>query len=288
MKATHSGALDTVLRAMTDDGAFRVITAVTTETVRGVLESQNVDQKMAGTFADLVTGVILIRETMAPDHRVQGILRRNKQKGTLVADSRPTGDTRGLATFAEGEATFDPGGAILQVMRSLHNGKLHQGMVSVPASGNVSEALMVYMQQSEQIDTMVAVDSVFEDGKLLSAGGYLVQLLPEVGRGPLAIMAERLEEFRSIEPQLRAEDFNPRGLMDELLFGMPFSQLGESPIRYRCWCSHTSVLTALSTLPRNDIDEMVRDGEPLDISCDYCSAQYLVATAELQGLLQQS
>jgi molecular chaperone Hsp33 len=173
-------------------------------------------------------------------------------------------------------------------MRSLHNGKLHQGMVSVPASGNVSEALMVYMQQSEQIDTMVAVDSVFEDGKLLSAGGYLVQLLPEVGRGPLAIMAERLEEFRSIEPQLRAEDFNPRGLMDELLFGMPFSQLGESPIRYRCWCSHTSVLTALSTLPRNDIDEMVRDGEPLDISCDYCSAQYLVATAELQGLLQQS
>ena len=36
-------------------------------------------------------------------------------------------------------------------------------------------------------------------GEVTSAGGYIVQLLPEVNRGPLAVMAARLEDFRSLD-----------------------------------------------------------------------------------------
>ena len=49
---------DSVLRAITDDGAFRVITAVTTRTVRGAVEVQGVDGNTAKHFGDLLTGVI--------------------------------------------------------------------------------------------------------------------------------------------------------------------------------------------------------------------------------------
>ena len=63
---------DSVLRVMTDDGAFRVITASTTRTVRGAAEAQGVRGGTARTFGDLITGSILFRETMAPELRVQG------------------------------------------------------------------------------------------------------------------------------------------------------------------------------------------------------------------------
>jgi molecular chaperone Hsp33 len=66
---------DSALRAMTDDGAFRVITVRTTDTVRRMLAAQSLWGAEGEHLAELVTGAILVRETMAPDHRLQAILR---------------------------------------------------------------------------------------------------------------------------------------------------------------------------------------------------------------------
>src|SRR5688500_245017 len=60
---------DTVLRAITDDGAFRVITARTTDTVRGAVDVQGATGSTARAFGELLTGAILYRETMAPQLR---------------------------------------------------------------------------------------------------------------------------------------------------------------------------------------------------------------------------
>ena len=87
---------DTVLRAITDDGAFRVITARTTQTVRGAVEAQGVVGATARHFGDLLTGSILFRETMAPNLRVQGIIKGSNGSGSVIADSHPSGQTRGL------------------------------------------------------------------------------------------------------------------------------------------------------------------------------------------------
>ena len=66
---------DSVLRAITDDGAFRVIVARTTDTVQHVLSAQGAQGNTGKNLGDLVTGAVLFRETMAPNLRVQGILK---------------------------------------------------------------------------------------------------------------------------------------------------------------------------------------------------------------------
>jgi len=280
---------DSVLRAITDDGAFRVITTRTTETVRGILAAQKPGPQTARIFADLITGVILCRETMSPDQRMQGILKRVGERTSLLADSNAGGDTRGLVQISkDGAPEFTLNGSLLQMMRTLYNGQLHQGLVEVPHDGDVSQGLMVYMKASEQIDTMIAVGSFFQNDHLTCSGGYLIQLLPEVGRGPLAIMTERLEDFRTIDRQLQEPTFDPEALLEDLLYLMPSTRLGNNEVRYRCWCSRTRLITALSTLPRAEIESMVNDGKVLEISCDYCHRDYAVAPAELQGLLQKS
>jgi len=278
---------DSVFRAMTDDGTFRVVTADTTNTVRAALAAQAAKGETARYFGDLLTGVVLLRLTMAPQLRVQGILRGKGTTGTLVADSHPTGRTRGLVTTGDSPLSLGEG-SLLRLMRTLHDGSLQQGVVEVP-NGEISGALMTYMQVSEAVTTMIAVGTVFSDGgDVLSAGGYLVQLLPGAQRGPLLVMTERLEEFRSIDDRLARPDFTPSSLMDELLYAMPFSPLGESDVRFECWCSRTSVMSALATLPRAEIESLISVGEVLEIRCDYCASDYRVAPVELRGLLEQS
>jgi molecular chaperone Hsp33 len=282
-----SAAADSVCRAMTDDGTFRVVTARTTETVRRALDRHGVSGETARHFGDLLTGVVLLRLTMAPQLRVQGILRGTGKTGTLVADSHPSGQTRGLVTLSEsGPLAIGPG-SLLRLMRTLQDGRLHQGLVEVP-EGGISEALMAYMQTSEEVTTMISVGTVLSGESVVSAGGYLVQLLPCAERGPVMVMSERLQDFRSIDARLTLPDFTPAALMEDLLYAMPFSVVGETDVRFECWCSHLSVLSALATLPRGEVQSMIDAGEVLEISCDYCGREYKIAPQELRGLLAAS
>jgi molecular chaperone Hsp33 len=279
---------DTVLRAMTDDGAFRVITARTTETVRGATVAQGAAGTTARMFGELLTGAILYRETMAPQLRVQGVLRGSRGTGSLVADSHPSGRTRGLVQVEQGREIDLGEGAVIQMMRTMPGGRINRGIVGVPDGGGISQAIMEYMQTSEQVVSTIAVATVLDDTGIAAAGGYMVQLLPEVGRGPLMVMTERLREFESIESRVLASSFSPEGLLDELLYGMPFTRLEESNVGFDCWCDELRVVSALATLSRGDIQNLLSDGEVLEIDCAYCKREFRIAPARLQGLLEQS
>jgi molecular chaperone Hsp33 len=278
---------DTVLRAITDDGAFRVITARTTDSVRGAIEAQDAKGETARHFGDLLTAAVLFRETMAPNLRVQAIVKGSSNSGSLIADSHPSGQTRGLIQLKGDEIELGPG-AVLQVMRTLASGRINQGVVEVPQQGGISQSLMAYMQSSEQVFSMLAVGTIFEGDRVVSAGGYMVQLLPEVGRGPLMVMTERLRDFEAIEPQLANPLFTPSWLLDELLYGMPFTRLEESSIRFECWCDELRVVSALASLSRDDLEHLLSTNEVLEIACEYCKRDFRIAPARLRGLLEQS
>jgi molecular chaperone Hsp33 len=279
---------DSVVRAITDDGAFRVITARTTHTVRGAVAAQHGSGTTARSFGDLLTAAILFRETMAPTLRVQSILKSARGRGSLVADSHPSGKTRGLIQLPDGarELNLDAG-ALLQVMRTMPDGHVSQGIVSVPA-GSIANALMDYMQTSEQVVSMLALGTLMRNENVVSAGGYLVQLLPEVGRGSLLIMTERLRDFGRMDSLLDDDSFSPQWLLAQLLDGMPFTQLDESVVDFDCWCDELRLMTAMATLNRGDIELLLADGEVLEISCDYCGREYRIAPAQLRGLLEPS
>ncbi len=279
--------MDSVLRAMTDDGAFRVVIVDSTSTVSQATEIQGAHPSEVGPFADLLTGTVLFRETMSPQIRVQGIAVSGLGHGQFVADSHPSGDVRGLIQRPEGQPSVEiiPGSS-LRMLRSLHDGSINQGVVGIGEKATISEGLMSYMQQSEQIVTMVEVGALLgDDSKIVRAGGYLVQLLPGAPRGPIMVMTERLQEFQDIKPLLQSEEFSPRWLLGELLYKMDYTELQQSEIRFRCWCDELRVVASLATLPRSDLEELLASQEPLEIDCDYCHKQYRILPSQLRGLL---
>ena len=282
---------DSVMRAMTNDGAFRVVAARTTDTVQAVVAAQKLSGLIAHDMADLVTAAVLYRETMAPSLRVQCIVRFDEEAGQLVADSHPDGWTRGLLQPGSRDAPPDvrQTRATLEMMRTLPSSDLHRGVVEVPESGNLSEAFMRYMQLSEQIVSMISLGSAVE-GENPAAGGFVVQLLPEAAEAEAAMetMTRRLEDFVEIRARLQKSDGSPSQLIEQIFEGMPFTWLDRSDICFGCQCSQVRVMTTLSILNRSDIQELVDEGEPLSIGCDYCGASYTVEIAKLRGLLSSS
>lgn len=279
---------DNVLRAITDDGSFRVIAADTTATVRGALAAQPAPNlELARMFADLLTGAVLVRESMAPENRLQAILQGDNPRARMVADTHPDGATRGLIQLPEGTTSMPIGErGMLQVARTLHNGSLHQGVVQVPSNApSVSTALMAYMQDSEQTVTMISVGCHMSGGEVVAAGGYMVQLLPELEEGQLMVMTERLKDFEDIVPLLARGAASPEELLRETLYGMPYTKVGDRKVHFGCSCSAERLASSLASLPKSDIASLMDDGKTLDIECDYCRKKYEFTMEQLRGLL---
>lgn len=295
-QASDSGL---VIRALTDDGSFRVLTARTTGLCREALTRQLQQGKLAPDasgdtarhFCDLLTGTVLVRETMAPTLRVQGIVRGAGGGATLIGDSFPDGGTRGLVSLKQGVTGISLGDdAMMQFMRTLPNGAVHRGVVQVPAEGGMSGALMAYMQDSEQILTVMGVHTALDEGGVVrSAGGFVVQLLPGADREIVTVMTERLAlDFSDISRFVDVPAFDPDSLLEEILYRVPFARVETRDVRFHCPCSQASVLASLSTLDVGDIRSFVDEGEVLEIACDYCGRDYQVAPDQLTGLLSQS
>lgn len=285
---TPSALADSALRAMTNDGAFRVVVVRTTDTCQALLRTQSARGVTGARLGELATGAILVRETMAPDYRLQALLGSADKRWRLVADSHPDGGTRGLVSRGDPAKDVSIEAGTLEIVRTLYSGELHRGVVAVPEGGGMSEALMSYLQSSEQVASMLSVACVLDGDRVVAAGGYLVQLLPEVGRGPLAIMTERLRDFRDVTTLLLQNDAAPSPLLDELLYGMPFTRLTESPLCWKCRCNTVRVMSSLSTLSKADLTELVEAGDNIELSCDFCGQSYNVSPSQLVGLLDQS
>lgn len=268
------------MRALTQDGAFRVIVALTTQTVAGTIDAQRVSGATAQKLGELVTGAVLVREAMAPSFRVQVILQGAAQGGSLVADSHPDGTNRGIVNLGgRRDVTIGPG-SLLQVMRSLPRG-LHQGVVQVPDTGGISGALMAYLQESEQVTSVLAVCATMQGDAVGRSCGYFVQLLPEADRGLVMVMAERLAALPAVETFLQGETVAITPLLDEILFGMPYTITSETSVRFGCHCSQERVLASLASLPESDISDLISANETLEIRCDGCGKDYRVSPADL-------
>lgn len=279
---------DRVLRAVTDDGSFRVIALRTTDLVRDAVKLQQLSGHEARIYGELLTGAILIRETLAPAHRVQVVLASGAGHVSMVADSRPDGGlTRGLVTRPEGSGAMAVRpDSLVKVIRTLPRGRLHQSVVEAGSDG-ISGALMSYLQASEQITATLVVATVMDDARVVASGGFLVQLLPECARGPLMVMTERLNDFALLDDFLLAHDARAEVLVAELLFGFGHELLADGALVHGCVCDEERVLGALATLGRAEIDAAISASEVLELTCEYCHRLWRVGPERLRALLTE-
>lgn len=277
---------DRAVRAMTGDESFRVIAAVTTATVRGAATAQGANGDAAARLGETMTGAILLREAMSPNHRLQIVL-RDVGGGTVVADALPDGATRGMVNPGYSYEKLDVGAeAQLQVARTLANGELHQGIVAVPANGTMSTAIMRYLQDSEQVFSVVAVASLVDGDDVTAAGGYLVQLLPDALAVDLAEMTDKLADLPPLDELLREADDDADAVLRRVLADIDHTRLGESAVRFGCNCSRERFIAGLATIERSELADMLAAGKPLEIRCEACGRHYEINPRELAPLLR--
>jgi len=189
------------------------------------------------------------------------------------------------------DGKLDVGGAvgkgILCVIRSHPAERESYRSTSRLVSGEIGKDITFYLATSEQIPSAVGLGVLVMPGKRVgAAGGFMVQLLP----GADDEVAARVERnVGSVGPvsRLVRQGAEPVDILEILLRGLDAAVVGELPVSFACKCDRDRVLGALVALGSRDLRELLDEGSPAEVKCEFCGEGYRIDRQEIQLLLSE-
>lgn len=287
---------NTITRAMTKCGNARVIIINSKEMVNDAIKYHNLSPTAAAALGRTLTatsmmGVMLKNKTDSITVTFNG----DGVCGKVLAVSDYYGNTKGYVQNPQADlplnskGKLDVAGAIgkgtLYIVRDEGTGEPYVGTTPI-VSGEVAEDITEYFARSEQIPTVCALGVLIgKDYSCLSAGGYMIQLLPGAEDSFIDKIEQRITEIPPVSTLFSTGRTNAEYLKD-ILGDIEFDIFDEADVSYHCDCSRKRVEKALVSLGEKELSEMVNDGKSIDVSCQFCDKVYTFTPEDLKNLLK--
>ena len=155
--------------------------------------------------------------------------------------------------------------------------------VSELVSGEIAEDFAYYLAKSEQTKSIVSLGVLLEKGEVSHAGGLMVQLLPGAGEAEISYLEKRAAGFPEIS-FLFSEGFTPAQIIDLFMGDPDLKYLDGKEVEFKCNCSRERMLSGLAALGKKDLEEITKDGKPIETVCRFCNSKYVFEPDELKNV----
>ena len=200
--------------------------------------------------------------------------------GTILTVSDSEGNVRGyvqnpavdLALREDGK--LDVGTAVghsgtLTVIKDLNMREPYVGTVDL-LGGEIAEDVAAYYVESEQVPSACGLGVLIDrDRSVLTAGGYLIQLLPGAGEDVITKVEGGIYAAPSVTNLLK-ENSDPAVLLKTVLSDFDMEILSVDPIEYRCYCSRERTERALLSLGSKELEKIVDEQGSAELTCQFC------------------
>ncbi len=282
------------MRAIAKEAGIRGLACVTTGLANEIADRHDANPAARAVLAHVLTAGALMGALLKVQQRVAVKLEGNGPLGRAIVEADSYGRVRGYTAVSQPQldvtiATQKPVQAIgnegvLTVVKDLRLKELYEGYV--PLHGEtVGEALTYYLNQSEQIPSVVATGvRLDENGRILVAGGLLLQSMPPDDGRLLHQLADQLQELPPVDALL-AEGKTPENIL-KLAFGeVDYKVLEERPLEFHCTCSRERTEQALISLGRTEIEALLANEGQAVVNCHFCHEEYTFSREDLEVIL---
>ncbi len=112
----------------------------------------------------------------------------------------------------------------------------------------------------------------------------MIQLMPGATEEVIGKLEERIGAVSSVT-SLLDEGMSPEQILEELLAGMDVEITDRMDVRFYCGCTRKRVEKALVSIGKKELEDMIREGKPIEMNCHFCNAAYEFSVEELKELL---
>jgi molecular chaperone Hsp33 len=225
--------------------------------------------------AGLLTSTLKFEGTLSLQIQSAGSVR------LVVGECSDNGDLRGVVRLNKVQDSKSGLAPLVDAILSINlqqadSGQRYQGIVPF-AEGSISKAVEAYFIQSEQLDTRLWL-AVNEQ----MAAGMLLQKMPDDDPesdhwNRISILADTISDHELLN------------LASEQLLGRLFHEedvrlFKPRHLQFSCSCSRERVAGMLKALGEAEVEETLKQRQPIEVRCEYCDQAYefdAVDTAQL-------
>ncbi len=286
---------DYIIRATAANGYVRAFAATTRNTVEAARAAHNTSPVATAALGRLLTagammGVMMKGEDDTLTLKIEG---NGPIEGlTVIADSK--GNVKGYAFNptvlipANDKGKLDVAGAlgigVLTIIKDIGLKEPYVGQ-TILITSEIAEDLTYYFATSEQTPSSVALGVLMNrENTVRQAGGFILQLMPGADESVISALEQRLAEIKSIT-SLLDEGLTPEDILTRLLGDMNLEIMDKIPAQFYCNCDKHRVERAIVAIGENDLQELISDGQPVDVCCDFCNTHYEFSVDDLKAII---
>lgn len=289
---------DYIIRGMACNNQVRFFAAISTDVVETARQHHNTSPVATAALGRLLTAGAMMG-VMCKNEKDVITLQINCSGpiGGLVVTSDAKANVKGYAFNGDVMLPPSPKGkldvgkaldlGVLSVIKDLGLKEPYSGQTHL-VSGEIAEDLTYYFATSEQIPTSVALGVLMnKDNTVRKAGGFIIQMMPFAKDEVIDLVEENLKNYSSITSHLDAGE-TPEEMMKDIFKGYDVTIEDMIPTQFYCNCSKEHVSRAVVSVGRKELEEMIADGETIEVNCHFCNSHYHFTVDELKELYKMA
>ena len=289
---------DYLVRGMSMDGFVKVAAIRSTQLVQRGARIQKTTPNATAAFGRALTAASLMGNMQKVENGSMTLqIRGGGPIGTITVVSDALGNVRGCVTepnvplVEKYPGKLDVGATVgtdgtLTVIRDLQMKEPYIGSVQL-VSGEIGDDVTAYFVQSEQIPTACALGVLVDrDTSVKVAGGYILQLLPGAPEETIAALEAGIQRAGAVTPMLEA-GMTPEDILGQVCGSLGVVFLETAEVGYKCYCSRDRVESALISLGREELTQIMTEGKPFPVECQFCDTVYTFTPEDVADLLKK-
>lgn len=287
---------DYIVRATAADHQLRAFAVTSKDIVEKAREIHNTSPVATAAIGRLLTAASIMGSMMKGEKDVLTLqIECGGPIGGITVTADSNADVKGyvnnpnviLPPNAQGK--LDVSGALgpgfLNVIKDIGLREPYNGQTHL-VSGEIAEDLTYYFATSEQVSSSVGLGVLMDkDNHVRQAGGFIIQVMPDTDDEVIDKLEARLGEVHSVTEMLD-KGMTPEDILNYVLEGMDVEILETVPTQYKCDCSFERVSKVIASLGKKELQEMIDDGKPVEVNCQFCGSHYKFDTEQLKEFIK--
>ena len=287
---------DIAVSATALNNTIRIHAVSTTCMVEQARQKQDLYPTSCAALGRVMSASAIMASTLkSEDDRYVVSINGHGPAGTILAQADGRGNVRGfigdphIDYFNEKTGKLDVGRAVgkdgyLRVMLDQGLKEPFTGTVDL-VSGEIGDDFAAYFVKSEQTPTAVAVGVLVDtDYSVASAGGLLIQLMPDTPEEIIETVEKTVQNMKPISTMMKEMES-----VDQVVLSLfPDAEImSHKDVQWNCGCSREHFLDSLAVLHEKDLEEMINEDHGAEIICQYCQTKYTFTEEELRSILEK-
>ncbi|MBQ7432214.1 MAG: Hsp33 family molecular chaperone HslO [Lachnospiraceae bacterium] len=286
---------DYMIRATAANKQIRAFAATTREMVEYAKNAHQTSPVVTAALGRLMTAGAMMGSMMkAPTDLLTVKIEADGPMKGMIVTADYAGNVKGYPFVPDvmlppnEKGKLDVAGAVgigvLSVIKDLGLKEPYVGQ-TILITSEIAEDLTYYYATSEQTPSSVALGVLMNrDNTVRQAGGMIIQLMPGTSDEIIDQLEAKISTISSITSMLD-QGMNPEAILEYVLGDFGLEILDRMPVQFHCNCSKERVTRAIASISKEELGQMIEEGKPIEVNCQFCNSHYLFDTEELKAFL---